>query len=457
MLTPADLRKAHADKLAQAQALSEKTELTAEESAKFDALIAEAANDLAAAEKAEAEAAAEAKADADRRAKLAEMQASARKSQGRKTAPTQPGAAARVEGVRDLRAEDRKHGFRDIGEFGAAVFAAMNPSMRAHDERLEIGAAATGLNQGSGAEGGFLVPPEFSQQIWDGMNQDPENLLARCDQYTVTGESLTFNANAETSRANGSRWGGVQSYWIAEAGQITNSKPTFRQVRVEPQQLAVLIYATDKLLGNASALEQYLSRAAQAEITFKVNDAIINGTGAGQPKGILASGCKVSVSKESGQSSSAGSALVFDNVVKMWARCHARSRAGAVWYINQELEPSLHKLALNIGTGGVPAYMPPGGLSGARYGTLMGRPVIPVEYCAAAGTEGDIIIADLGAYCAGVKGGVQSAMSMHLRFDYAETAFRFMFAVDGQPWLASAITPFKGSNTLSPFVTLAAR
>jgi subfamily B ATP-binding cassette protein HlyB/CyaB len=29
--------------------------------------------------------------------------------------------------------------------------------------------------------------------------------------------------------------------------------------------------------------------------------------------------------------------------------------------------------------------------------------------------------------------------------------------VDGQPWLNSAITPFKGSNTLSPFVTLATR
>ena len=48
-------------------------------------------------------------------------------------------------------------------------------------------------------------------------------------------------------------------------------------------------------------------------------------------------------------------------------------------------------------------------------------------------------------------------MSMHLRFDYAETCFRFMFAVDGQPWLASAITPFKGSNDVSPFVALAAR
>jgi hypothetical protein len=38
-------------------------------------------------------------------------------------------------------------------------------------------------------------------------------------------------------------------------------------------------------------------------------------------------------------------------------------------------------------------------------------------------------------YAAGVQGGVQAAVSMHLRFDYFEQAFRFMFAVDGQPWL----------------------
>ena len=87
----------------------------------------------------------------------------------------------------------------------------------------------------------------------------------------------------------------------------------------------------------------------------------------------------------------------------------------------------------------------------------MGRPVIPVEYCETLGTTGDIILADLKAYASGVNGGVDAAMSIHLRFDYNESCFRFITQVDGQPWLASAITPYKGSNTLSPFVVLATR
>ena len=52
---------------------------------------------------------------------------------------------------------------------------------------------------------------------------------------------------------------------------------------------------------------------------------------------------------------------------------------------------------------------------------------------------------------------IESAMSMHLRFDYNESVFRWLFAVDGQPWVISSLTPAKGSNTLSPFVTLQTR
>ena len=358
----------------------------------------------------------------------------------------------RIEPLGPQLEQDPKRGFSTLGDFARNVWSASQPGARL-DDRMQILSAASGMQQGLGAEGGFLVPPEFSATIWDGLNKTPDNLLAMTDGYTVSGDSLTMNANAETNRATGSRWGGVRAYWIAEADQITSSKPTFRQVKIEPQQLAVLVYVTDKLLRNASALDQYVGRAAVEEINFLVNDAIINGTGVGQPLGILTSPCLVSVTKETGQ---AADTIVPKNIVKMFARCHARSRRNAVWFINQDIEPQLHTMTLDSGTAGQLVYMPPGGLSQSSYGTLLGRPVMPIEYCATLGTVGDIILADLSAYASGTQGGLDSAMSMHLRFDYAETAFRFMFAVDGQPWLASAITPYKGTgNTVSPFVAVA--
>jgi HK97 family phage major capsid protein len=351
--------------------------------------------------------------------------------------------------------EDPNRGFRSLGEFGVAVQQHGIQGGRP-DERLSILAAITGAGQAVGSDGGFLVPPTFSTAIWNGLFEASDSLLARTDQYTVTGDSLTFNANAETSRATGSRWGGIRGYWIAEAAQMTGSTPKLRQVKLEPQQMAVLCYATDKLLRNAQAVDQWLTRAATDEINFMVGDAIVNGDGAGKPLGILGADATVSVSKETGQ----GAATIqTENIAKMWARLHPRARKNAVWFVNNEVEEQFDYLNISIGTGGVPAYMPPGGIADAPYGRLKGRPVLPIEFCSALGTVGDIILADLSAYATGLRGMVESAVSMHLRFDYNETAFRFLFEIDGRPWLASAITPYKATSgrTLSTFVTLATR
>ena len=351
--------------------------------------------------------------------------------------------------------EPLKPHFSGMGEFALAVRRASVPN-GSRDSRLEFKEAITGAGVKYPAEGGFTVPSTISQQIWDGLNATPDNLLGMTDNYTVEGESITFNANAETSRAAGSRYGGVLGYWLSEGAQVTASAPKWRQIKVEPHQVGVLVYVTDKLLrGSGISLEQYLTKAATEEIGFLTGDAIINGTGAGQPMGILQSGCLVSVAKETGQ---AAKTITTPNIVNMWSRLSARARAGAMWLINQDIEPQLFQLSLDVGASGVPVYMPPGGLSQAPYSTIFNRPVIATEYNATLGTVGDIILCDPKVYVTGTKGGVDSAMSIHLRFDYNESVFRFLFEVDGQTWLNSAITPYKGtSNTQSPFVALATR
>ena len=102
--------------------------------------------------------------------------------------------------------------------------------------------------------------------------------------------------------------------------------------------------------------------------------------------------------------------------------------------------------------------MPAGGLSDLPYGKIYTRPVLPIEQCATLGTVGDIILADLSQYLLIEKGGIKTASSIHVQFLTDETAFRFVYRVNGQPVWNSALTPFKGtSNTLSPFVALATR
>ena len=135
------------------------------------------------------------------------------------------------------------------------------------------------------------------------------------------------------------------------------------------------------------------------------------------------------------------------------------SRPNSVWLINQDIEPDLHTMSIAVGTGGIPVYMPANGLSQQPYGTLYGRPVLPIWQCQTLGTAGDIILADMSQYLLAEKGGIQSASSIHVKFQYDETAFRFVMRLDGQPWWNSALTPFKGgaTKTLSPFVVLESR
>ena len=450
------LRKAKAESVKRGQAImakakGESRELTAEEQAAVTAIVAEKnslTEKISNAEKAE-QMGLELEADA------VELTQSA--TRGPRSIPANDDKPV-TSGLRANLLDDPKLGYRGkhiLGAFAADVFKSGRADMGTSQQWKEL-AAATGMSQAVGADGGFLVPSEVSNEIHAGMNEGPgPNLLAMTDQYTVTGESLTFTANAETSRARGSQWGGGRAYWIAEAAQITASAPTFRQVRIEPQQLAVLIYATDKLLNNAPALSQYLTRSASDLIRFEAEDAIYQGNGVGKPKGILAAGGPtVSVAKETGQ---AAATITAKNIWAMWARMHPKAKQNAVWFIATDAFPQLQQLQLAVGTGGVPLYQPPGGLASAPNGTILGRPVVELEYCAALGTTGDILLADMKGYVVGNKGGVASAMSMHLRFDYAETAFRFMYAIDGQPWLKSAITPFNASATQSTFVKLDTR
>ena len=357
------------------------------------------------------------------------------------------GDVAVLEGYHDNRADDPKGGFPTLGHMAEAVYQAAIPTNRgAVDERLKIGAAITGMGQSIGADGGFGVPPEHANKIWMGLQEEGDNLIPMTDNFTVTGDSLDFPAVAETSRADGSRWGGVESFWISEGSQATDSNATLRKVVLEPQQLVVKTTVTNKLLkNNTVALDQFITRAATSEINFKVGDAIINGTGAGQPLGIVGSGAEVTITR------AGGTAVAAADVDSMWARLHPKARARSIWFHNVDVGPQLANIE---DTEGRPLMRAMNSLSGAEVLSMKGRPLIPLEYCATLGTVGDLILADMKGYTTGTRGSIDASMSIHLRFDFLESVFLWVFEIDGKPWLEQPITPKNGTNTLSHFITL---
>jgi len=318
--------------------------------------------------------------------------------------------------------------------------------------------AATGMSEGIPADGGFLVQVDFASELLR-RTYDSGLVAGRCRRIPISANAngLKINGINETSRADGSRWGGILAYWKAEAAAKSATAPKFRQIELNLKKLIGLCYATDELLQDASALGAVISEAFAEEFAFKIDDAVIEGTGAGQPLGILNSGALVTQAAEGGQ---LARTVVPQNIVNMWSRLDARSKANAVWFINTDVTPQLYLMALAVGTGGAPVFMPPGGLSAAPYGSLLGKPVLEIEQCSTLGTVGDIILADMGQYLLIDKGGIEGASSIHLKFNYDETVFRFVYRVDGQPTWAAAVTPFKNATTtrpVSPWVALATR
>lgn len=348
---------------------------------------------------------------------------------------------------------DKSKPFKSFGEQLKEVALVDTGKIRGSEKLDAI--KANGMSEAVSSDGGYLVQTDFSAELLKPI-YELGAIASRVDRTTVSAASngMTFNAVDETSRATGSRYGGVQAYWLAEAGTKTASKPKFRQVELKLKKLIGACYATDELLADAAALQSVISESFRNEFTFMVEDAFFNGDGVGKPLGIMNSGALIPVAKESGQ---AADTIVAENIMKMWARMAAPMRAGAAWYINQDVEPQLFSLSLAVGTGGIPVYMPANGLAGAPYGTLMGRPVLPVEYAGTVGDLGDIVFANFGAYKAIDKGSMTGESSIHVQFLTDETTFRFVYRVDGQPKWNSAVTPFKGSNTQSPFIALAER
>lgn len=381
---------------------------------------------------------------AEQAAEIAAKAAAAAIEQFKKTAP--PINAKPNRGAVEVVTDEADQPFENEGEFFMAVkHAALAPHQM--DKRLKSRKAGLGLNESEPDAGGFLVGAQRADGIAQRMYQTGE-LLKRVSKDPVSGpnNSMTYNRVDETSRADGSRMGGVQGYWVAEGATLTASRPQFDQLELKLKKVAALAYATDEQLMDAPQLENWLNREVPNELVFKVEDAIYNGDGVGKPLGLMNSGALISVTRTDANE------VDVPDVTNMWARRWAGVGTQYAWLAEQSVVPQLQRMTL----GDQPVYLPPGGLSASPYGMLFGRPVIEIEYAAALGTAGDLMLVDLSQYQAIDRGGIQAASSMHVQFLTDEMAYRFIYRFDGAPFWKSALTPKSGGATRSPYVALTA-
>ncbi|MGD9749775.1 MAG: phage major capsid protein [Acidimicrobiia bacterium] len=303
------------------------------------------------------------------------------------------------------------------------------------------------------SEGGFLVPEEFRAEL---LRVALESAIVRPRARVIPMGTprIKFPAIDSTSNAS-SVYGGIIGYWSEEGATLTASSAKFSSITLDAQKLTGYAEVPNELLADSAvSVSAFIDQTFPEALAWFEDIAFLRGTGVGEPLGILSTGntCAVSVAKESGQ---AADTIVWENLVKMFSRMLPQSLSRAVWVAHIDTFPELATMALSVGTGGGPIWLKDGDQSAPM--SILGRPVIFTEKAETLGDLGDINLIDFGYYLIGDRQQVSAQTSEHFKFNTDTTAYRIIQRVDGRPWLKSAITPNKGSNTLSPVVKLAAR
>lgn len=367
-----------------------------------------------------------------------------------------------VTDVKDARIADPMGGFKSDNELFSCVKAACRQEDPVVDDRLKLirseqAKAPYGNNESSGEDGGFLLVPDVSNRILE-RAREQLNILGSADVLSLAGNSLIINGFADDDKnAAAVRHAGMIVYWVGEAKQITRSSLKFRQITMRLHKMAALAFVTDEELEDAPInFGARLTDKAGEAIGDELNEVFMFGTGVGQPLGAFKSDAAINVAKQAGQ---AADTIVFENILEMQKALWSRSFGKSVWYYNQELIPQLATMTMQGGTSSIPVYLPVGGVSEPGFQSLYGRPALVTDHAAALGDEGDLLMADWSQYLVATKGSVKTAMSIHLRFDYDETAFKFTYRVDGRPAWEKTMRPRKGASAfrVSPFLKLAAR
>jgi len=347
--------------------------------------------------------------------------------------------------VKDRSEDDPKQGFRNLGEFASVVMA--DCLGRNKDERLTR-AASTFSNESAGPDGGYAVPVEFAQGIIS-MAMEEQSLLSMANATPISGNTMRF------PKDEGTPWGttGITAAWEGEGVQTTPTKESeLKEMELRLKKLKVLVPVTEELLADATAMSSHITRKMGVRLDWKVQDAIVNGLGSGQPLGITKSLAYVSQAKETSQTADTINGY---NVAKMLGRVIQGPGANVVWLINPDAYNQVITMTLNNN----PVWTAPqSGFKDAPSGFLLGRPIMQTDTLQTLGDKFDIILANMSGYQAITKAGAaEMATSMHLWFDQDLTAFRLIFRMDGKPLLSGPVTPPNSSVTRAHFVTLDAR
>jgi HK97 family phage major capsid protein len=330
-------------------------------------------------------------------------------------------------------------GFANLGDFAREAWF-KNP--RPSDRRERMRQVMNDFSSVEPSAGGFLIPESFRAEMME-LVLEASIVRPRATVITMTSPTLSVPFVDAAGNDDGTVFGGIQFDWIGEGDTQDASVAKFGRAKLEARKLRGRADVPNELFADAAGLSSWLNQALPRGISFAEDAAFFNGTGAGQPLGILRSGARVKSSRE------VDSEISALDIANMYAQMLPSSLGRAVWVANQTTFPFLMTLHIGDASNGVALV----NFVGGPTPTILGRPLILSEKVPALGGEGDIGFYDFGYYLVGDRQAVTVDTSEHARFVDDVTVMRILERVDGRPWLQNAFTPLNGDD-VSPFVVL---
>lgn len=333
---------------------------------------------------------------------------------------------------------------------GWAKLGIKDERLRWYNDRDGVVTEAKDLVEAVGALGGFLVPPEYIDQLYSIIAED-NFIRQRATIIPMRRRQINIPILDQTGTTAGvPHWfGGMVFYWAEEATEKTESDPEFRQIELVAHKLIGYTRAADELVeDSAISLDAFLTgeMGFTGGARWMEEYAFLQGTGAGQPLGVINAGATISVPR------AADGAIGFSDLADMMENFLPTGRG--VWIITQSAMSDLIQLS---GPAGNASYIWQPNARDGIPGYLLGYPVIWSEKVPRIGEPGDVVLADWRYYLIGDRKAITIESTQFDRWRYDETSWRLVHRVDGQPWLSQPLTYSDGTTQISPFVILSGK
>lgn len=325
-------------------------------------------------------------------------------------------------------AHARDHNFSSFDEFLDVLVSGR------HDPRL---IRATGMNELTGSDGGFLCPVEYSSQLLDAaLETEICRPRARVEPMNSSTKMIGTLTNSDNSTS--APFGGLSLQWMQETGSINVKQAKVHLVNLRAHKGAIIVPVSNELLGDGRSVQEQLSTALIQSVSWGIDAAFLDGNGAGKPLGVLRSPSLISVAKEGGQ---LADTIQYENCVNMFAKLHPSCMSQAVWIANSTCLPQMLLMTTGVGP---QLYVPAMTQTPSGY-SLLGKPVLFTEKTPTVGDKGDLLLVDLSQYIVGLRKEISIDVSGHLGFQTDETYLRVIVRCDGLAAWASAVTPLHGN------------